>query len=187
MAEIVKVYREPVPALRFIGKKYPGFTPWGEWFMNGWFDLLESAMGGVDAIAALWPDGTGYIGLERRKDGEPFEYWIGMFTPSGTPVPDGFEALDFPETSLGVCWIYGEEGETHGAVGGCADALEKAGFSILKLSGEPKADPEKEERVWVQREDGDGAVWSFENCQCPRYTTPDEHGKVILDYVYFVK
>ena len=34
--------------------------------------------------------------------------------------------------------------------------------------------------------DADGAEWSFENCLCPRYTTPDEQGNVILDYCYFV-
>ncbi|MEE1356150.1 MAG: hypothetical protein UHG68_01150 [Clostridia bacterium] len=32
-----------------------------------------------------------------------------------------------------------------------------------------------------------GGVWSFENCTCPRYTTPDEQGNIIMDYCYFVK
>lgn len=36
MAEIIKVFKENVPAMRFIGKKYSGFGPmWGEWFANG--------------------------------------------------------------------------------------------------------------------------------------------------------
>lgn len=35
--------------------------------------------------------------------------------------------------------------------------------------------------------DENGGVWSFENCTCPRYTTPDEQGNVIMDYCYFVK
>ena len=34
--------------------------------------------------------------------------------------------------------------------------------------------------------DENGAIWSFENCLCPRYTTPDDNGNVILDYCYFV-
>ena len=38
--------------------------------------------------------------------------------------------------------------------------------------------------VWADEE---GGVWSFENCTCPRYTTPDEKGNIILDYCYFVK
>lgn len=29
MAEILKVYREAVPTLRFIGKRYPDFGHWG--------------------------------------------------------------------------------------------------------------------------------------------------------------
>ena len=45
MAEIIKTFKEDIPAMRFIGKKYPNFGPmWGEWFANGWFDKLEEAM-----------------------------------------------------------------------------------------------------------------------------------------------
>jgi len=167
MAEIIKTYKEKVPAMRFIGKKYDGFGHWGDWFANGWFDVVEDAMGGVKAILGLWENGGAYVGLERRKDGEPFEYWIGMFTPTGTKVPDGFQFVDFPESNLGVCWIYGKEAETHGLTGDCAQKLNGEGIDIM---------PDK-----------DGAVWSFENCLCPRYTTPDEQGNVILDYCYFVK
>ena len=74
MAEIIKTFKEAIPAMRFIGKKYPNFGPmWGEWFANGWFDKLEEAMGGVDKITAIWENGGGYVGLERRADGQPFE------------------------------------------------------------------------------------------------------------------
>ena len=31
---------------------------------------------------------------------------------------------------------------------------------------------------WVRREDD----WCFERYNCPRFTTPDEEGRVILDY-----
>ncbi|NLN40953.1 MAG: hypothetical protein GX160_03010 [Clostridiales bacterium] len=49
MAEIIKTYRQSVPAMRFIGKKYEdkdrvngGFAKqWEEWFSNGWFEVLE--------------------------------------------------------------------------------------------------------------------------------------------------
>ena len=167
MAEIIKVYKEKIPSIRFIGKKYDDFGHWGDWFANGWFDVVENAMGGVEAICKLWKDGGGYIGLERRKENEPFEYWIGMFTPPDTKVPDGFLSLDFPETHLGICWIYGEEGETHGVTGNCAQKLEEEGIEIIP--------------------DETGMVCSFENCICPRFTTPDERGNVILDYCYFVQ
>ena len=166
MAELIKVFREEVPAMRFIGKKYPNFGPmWGEWFANGWFDLLEKNMGGVDSIKQIWKNGGGYVGLERRGEGQPFAYWIGMFTPADTPVPDGFSYMDFPAVGLGTCWLYGTEKEVHN-VKLCRPALESEGMTLWK--------------------DTEGGVWSFENCICPRYTSPDENGKIIMDYCYFV-
>ena len=166
MAEITKVFRDPVPAMRFIGKKYADYGGWGEWFANGWFDLVESAMGGPDAILAMWENGGGYCGLERRGDGL-FEYWIGMFTPAGTPVPEGFACVDFPAGALGTVWICGPEGEVHGAIPSCAEKIAGAGMELWR--------------------DSDGCVWSFENGLCPRFTTPDERGCVILDYCFYVK
>ena len=107
MAEIIKAFRDPIPAMRFIGKKYPNFGHWGEFFANGWFDMIESAMGGSESILNIWKNGGAYVGLERRKDGEPFSYYLGMFTPADTPIPDGFLGVDFPAGALGTCWIYG--------------------------------------------------------------------------------
>jgi len=167
MAEIIKVFKEEIPALRFIGKKYPNFGPmWGEWFANGWFDILEKAMGGVKSITAIWENGGGYVGLERRAEGQPFEYWIGMFTPVSTLIPEGFVGVDFFDVSLGTCWIYGTEKAVHNTKA-CKGAIIDAGLEI-----------------W---EDENGGVWSFENCICPRYTTSDEHGNIIMDYCYFIK
>ena len=89
-----------------------------------------------------------------------------MFAPAGTPVPEGFEAADFPAGALGTVWIYGPEDEVHGAIPGCAEAVRDAGMTMWK-------DPE-------------GGVWSFENGLCPRFTTPDDKGCVILDYCFYV-
>ena len=167
MAEIIKVFKEEIPRLRFIGKKYANFGPmWGEWFANGWFDRLEEAMGGVEKITAIWENGGGYVGLERRAEGQPFAYWIGMFAPSDTPVPEGFSYIDFPELGLGTCWIRGTEKEVHNTKA-CMRAVKDAGL--------------------VPWTDETGGIWSFENCTCPRYTTPDPQGNIILDYCYFVK
>ena len=167
MAEIMKVFKEEVPAMRFIGKKYHDYGGWGEWFANGWFDVVESSMGGTDGILAIWENGGAYVGLERRKNGQLSEYWIGMFTPENTVVPEGFEYIDFPKSSMGTCWVYGKEEETHAAVCNCRKALQDAGM---------EADT-----------DCSGAETSFENCLCPRFTTPDEKGNVILDYCYYIK
>ena len=167
MAEIVKTFREEVPAMRFIGKKYPGFGGWwGEWFANGWFDAVEKAMGGTDAILKIWENGGGYVGLERRAPDQPFEYWLGMFTPADTSVPDGFSCVDFPAIGLGTCWIKGKEKEVHNTKA-CRGEIEAIGLKLWK--------------------DADGGVWSFENCTCPRFTSPDADGNIIMDYCYFVE
>lgn len=167
MTQIVKVFLEEVPAMRFIGKRYCDYSGWGEWFANGWFDVVESSMGGTGQILSLWENGGAYVGLERRRDGKLLECWIGMFAPENTEVPEGFQHIDFPKSSLGTCWIYGPEKEVHGAVCGCRNALQDAGIEIST--------------------DDEGAELSFENCLCPRFTTPDENGNIILDYCYFVK
>lgn len=167
MAEIIKVFKEEVPSMRFIGKKYSNFGPmWGEWFANGWFDRIEEAMGGTNNIISIWQNGGGYIGLERRAEGQPFEYWIGMFTPASTPVPDGFSFVDFPAMGLGTCWIYGKEKEVHNTKQ-CKTAISNVNMEL-----------------WKDKNDG---VWSFENCVCPRYTTPDDQGNIIMDYCFYVK
>ena len=89
-----------------------------------------------------------------------------MLTPENTPIPDGFVSIDFKDLSLGTCWIYGKESEIHDTRN-CRQKLTDSGMTI-----------------W---QDKDGAVWSFENCLCPRYTTPDEKGNIILDYCYFIE
>ena len=124
-------------------------------------------MGGPDAICRIWENGGGYVGLEKRKDGTLAEYWIGMFAPEGTEVPPGFDSFPCPAGTFGTCWIYGPEGEVHSAIPGCADAVAKAGMTLRKA--------------------GDGCTVSFENGLCPRFTTPDEKGCVILDYCFFVE
>ncbi len=165
MAEIVKVFQENIPTLRFLGKKYDNFGNWGEWFANDWFGILEKSMGGADKILSIWENGGGYVGVERRAEEQPFEYYIGMFVPENTPIPDGFIAIDFKNLNLGTCWISGKEDEVHDT-SACKHKLIEQGMEI-----------------W---QDDNGGIWSFENCLCPRYTTPDENGNVILDYCYFV-
>ena len=153
--------------MRFIGKKYSNSDHWDEWFENDWFSIIENAAGGEEKVHKLYEDADAYIGLMRDKDGEPWEYWIGEFVPSETGVPEGFSYVDFPEASLGVCWIYGKESEVFSFGGQIKNNLLEAGMQI--------------------QPDADGAVWYFERNGCPRYTTPDETGNIILDYCYFVK
>jgi len=38
-----------------------------------------------------------------------FEYWIGMFFPAGTTVPEGYAHTDIPEGDIGTFYIYARE------------------------------------------------------------------------------
>jgi len=161
VAEIIRVFKEEFPPFRLIGKRYTdadrgpdgGFGhKWQEWFEKGYFGPLE---GIKDAL----PFGGGYVGWMRYA-GE-WEYWIGAFFPEGTPVPEGYQYADIPAAEVGFCWLYDEpEGELYGEEvhNMCLEAIQKAGWEI---ADEP---------------------WFVELYNCPRFTTPDEKGKIILDY-----
>jgi len=176
--KVVKTYRQSVPATRFIGLQYGdedridghgGFgAQWKEWHENGRFTLLEEACPKAD-----FEDAGAYIGLMRIKEcdegeeKEPFQYWIGMFFPEGTEVPEGFGFVDFPASDLGVGWLYGKDSylfaKEHLAAGSC----EKQGMKIIP--------------------DDAGAFWFFERYVCPRFTAPDKRGKKILDICHYVE
>lgn len=171
--QVVKVYRQPVPALRFIGIRYGdedrvngGFgKKWCEWFRNDRFSEIESQTD--QNLKDLYEDGDAYIGLMRVKEGEPFQYWIGIFMPANTPVPEGYSFIDFPPSYWGVSWVYGPDGEVYCKEQLCAEKLQETGMEIAHAP--------------------DGACWFFERYTCPRFTVPDEKGNIILDICYFVK
>lgn len=167
MVEIIKVYREYFPTLRLIGKRYTDAdrdsngsfgSKWGEWFEKGCFKTLEE-------LGCLSQSGDAYLGC-MRCSGE-FEYWIGMFFPEQTPVPNGYMYVDIPSSEVGTCWIYGREdnGEIYGQEPHemCLSKIKEAGWKIAKDS------------------------WFIERYNCPRFTAPDENGKVILDYCIYLE
>ena len=161
-AKIVNTLKETFPASRFIGRRYTDAdrldgsfgAKWGEWFENNLFEKLES-------LESLPENGDAFIGAMRVKDGI-FEYWIGMFLPAGTEVPDGYEYADIESIDYGVLWLYGNQhnGQLYGMDNHnmCLAEIEKLG--------------------WLRKEDD----WCFERYNCPRFTTPDDQGNVILDY-----
>jgi hypothetical protein len=162
-AEIVRRYRESLPALRLLGRRYSdadrnragGYGHlWGEWMGTGRFAPL-------DALPHVAVEGDAYVGAMRRVDGV-FEYWIGMLCAEGTPSPDGYDSEDLPASDFYTIWLHGREdtGELYGS--GPMELLESA-TSAEGLS---------------PREGG----WCFERYGCPRFTTPDADGAVILDY-----
>lgn len=172
MPELLKCYVEQQPAVRFIGKKYldqdrnefGSFgSKWMEWFANDWFTPLHQLM----PKALQFEHQLSNIGLMREKQGEPFQYWIGMFCPITAKVPEGYQFIDFPSSTLGVTWIEGKEPDIYGKEGQCADLLGKNGHTIVG--------------------DKAGAFWFYERYVCPRFTKPNEQGHRILDIVFFIK
>jgi hypothetical protein len=166
--EIIKVYRQEVPELRFIGKKYGDSDRvngmfgkhWGDWHQNGWFDIIDKSIN--INMNTVFEDGNAAIGLMRDKEGV-FEYWIGKFMPKETNVPDGFAYQDFPKGALGVCWLYGKEDFLYKNEGKCAKKLEESGNKFKCV---------------------DGSVWCFERYTDSRFEA-DEKGNVILDLCFF--
>ena len=160
--ELIKSYMEECPACRFIGKRY---TPkdsvngnygakWGEWWANDFFAPLEK-------LPHMPIVGDSTMAAMRVVNGE-LEYWIGFFCLADVEAPTGYEAVDIGPRRYAVIWIKGDEqnGELYG------EAAYQLCLDELKRNG------------WVRREDD----WCFERYNCPRFTTPDAQGRVILDY-----
>lgn len=156
---ITRIERESWPALRFIGKKYPGPANWGEWWANGWFDTLE-------ALPVLELNQDSYTEAIHIVNGQP-EHWLGMFFPAGTRPPEGFHAVDIPAMDYALCYLYGDP-----------DSGELFGLDAHNKCLEAMRDHEM-----VRREDD----WCFQRCTCPRFTTPDDAGKVTLDYLIAIE
>lgn len=173
MPEIIRTYREQAPESRFIGICYSdgdradgGFAScWEDWFTKGRFEQLSPLV--TQAWRAAFPEADSYIGLMRMSEKEPFQYWIGLFLPPYTQVPEGFEHVDLPAADLGVCLIKGKEPEIFWQCEASLERLKAEGFALKK--------------------DAQGTWWSMERYQCPRFTEPDGEGNKILDLVFFVE
>ena len=157
--EILEVKRESCPATRLIGKKYESGANWGDWWENDWFTILE-------ANQCLPINGDAYIGAVRIVNGIP-EHWIGMFFPISTEVPEGFEYIDIEPLEYAVCYLYDKENsnefytmDTHNR---CLEELKAHNF--------------------IRKEND----WCFERYNCPRFTTPDKKGNIILDYAISIE
>jgi len=165
MAEIKKIYRQTMNPSRFIGKRYTtkvcvdfGET-WLEWIEKEWFDQLAALARG--RMKEVYEDGDAFIALMREKDG-CLEYWIGYFMPPDIVAPEGYQSMDFPKCELGTAWVYGM-GD---------DVLMKEDLSWKSMISEGyKLNDE----------------WCIERYVCPRFTTPDEKGNVILDMCFFIE
>lgn len=165
MARILEVRKESLPDLRLIGKRYSD----RDRDAQGSFSQLWGqwfAQGWFEQLERLGPlpeNGDAYMGAMRaEKDG--FSYWIGMFFPPETAAPEGFEAVNIAGGELAVAYIKGpDDGELYNQ--------HEAIAAIIAQHG------------WTP----DYSRFCFERYACPRFTTPDEHGEVILDYGIYLK
>ncbi len=168
MAEIVRVLRESMPEVKFIGKKYGqddvtsqgGFAhKWGEWFQNGYFEELRGSGKGLEKIS------DDYIGL-MKMSATGMEYWIGIFMAPEDDVPEGFGSVNLPASEIAVAYAYGSDKDgdiyTEETFMKGVTAWQNEGFAIS-----PDA-------------------WCFERYNDPRFTVPDEQGKVILDLCIYL-
>ena len=105
--EIVNVYKESIPNVKLIGKRYTNAdrdetgtfaSYWQQCFREGWFDILKQCTS-IPGVS------DSYLGAMRTTDDNGgFEYWIGVFLAPGTEVPEGFEAVEIPAGDVGVCF-----------------------------------------------------------------------------------
>lgn len=152
--KLLEMKKESWPKVRLIGKKYDGASNWGEWWANGWFEVLEKN-------PPLPCNGDAYMGAVHIVNGMP-ERWIGMLFSVDTNVPEGFDYIDIEPMEYAFCYLQDKENSgdfyTMEAHNMCLEALRVQGY---------------------KRKEDD---WCFERYNCPRFTSPDEDGNVILDY-----
>lgn len=148
--EIIKVYKESLPGVKLVGKRYTNIDRdgsgtfaryWQQCFQEHWPDALKQCLMPPDVSADL-------VGAMRLTgDDDDFEYWIGAFLAPDAKVPDGFVSVEIPAGEVGVCWLYGNDksGELY--------SMEASDLSMAALS----------EKCWKFSEKG----WFFE-----RYNPP---------------
>lgn len=167
-AEVIKVYKEHIPSVRLIGKRYSdqdrdavgSFAgKWDEWFTNSWFEEIGKL--------GVVPESEGSSYGMMRMNGNQLEYWIGMLFSEQTQTPDGFSYADLSEGDAAICWLNGsaDNGELYGI-----DPHNQCAAKIAEQGWQMKENP-----------------WFFERYHHSRFTSPDEKGNVVLDYGMYVK
>jgi len=130
---IKKVFKQELPALRFIGKKcfetsamVNVLNMLDSWQLKGWFDVIEK-QSNID-YKTFFKGGDAYINLVRKKDNDICEHWMGMFMPEKTEVPQGYDMIDFPKMTIAVSRVYGKRNEIVNYENECYSKLTEEGF-----------------------------------------------------------
>ncbi|MBL4935063.1 GyrI-like domain-containing protein [Clostridium sp. YIM B02515] len=166
MGELIKLEVKKLPRLKLIGKelrynmevhmkgdnRIPSF--WDKCFADNTFSPLENQ-----------PDfvyDNSYVGvmLDWDKGDGDFSYIVAMLMKDGVSVPDGYFCRDIEETDVAIGWIKGKNTADVCSIAHSLteQALKKKGYKCDKMK------------------------WFTELYNCPRFTTPDENGDIILDY-----
>lgn len=166
MGELIKFEVKRLPSLKVLGKelrynmekhmkgdnRIPNF--WDKCFADKTFSLLEKQTDFVYDNA--------YVGvmLDWDKGDGDFSYIVGMLMKDGVSVPDGYICRDIEETDVVIGWIKGKNTSDvcSTAHSQTEQALKENGYKCDKMK------------------------WCMELYNCPRFTTPDENGDIILDY-----
>jgi AraC family transcriptional regulator len=164
---IFQTYKQEIPALRFIGRKYTepyndsnkkkALNNFDDLHLNQLFDMIEK-LSDKDP-KTIYEGGDSYSILMKSNSSENNEYWIGMFMPKGTGVPEGYEMIDFPKSTLAVCSVYGKRDSIINYEVDCRK----------KLSDE-----------------GIGKRWFFQRFNWRTFFEDDYYRNRILEYCYFM-
>ncbi len=171
MIQIINVYRQKLPRLRFIGKRYADSDRvdgsfghlWEQWFKEAYFAALEAN----SKPASCFDDANAPLGLMRfREKDHDFQYWIGLFRAADSPVPDGFESADFDASDVGIAWIQGPENELYKNEMQAFQRMTEEGYKI--------------------QADAEGATWFFERYSDERFMPENSDALPILDIGVYI-
>ena len=166
LATLIKLQIHTLPQLIVVGKeirysmdahmKGDNRMPalWDECFAAGVFAPLEAQTDMVfdDAYVGIMLDWD-------RGDGD-FSYIVGLLMKPGCAVPEGYAARELTPCEAAVGWIQGKDTQD---VCGAAHELTM-------------------EALRSQGRSCDSMKWCMELYNCPRFTTPQDNGLIILDY-----
>ncbi len=138
-----------------MGPENPIPAFWDKCFTDGTFTALEALTDWV-----LCPDYVGFM-TDYQGGDNTFVYIVGMMMKPGCPVPqEGFVSRPVEPSSAAVGWIQGESTPDV-----CMPAHEYTSRAM-------------EEKGYIS----EGFSWCMELYNCPRFTTPNAEGQIILDY-----
>jgi len=138
-----------------MGKENPIPAFWDACFADGTLGTLEAHKDWM-----LCPDYVGFM-TEWQGGSGKFIYVVGMMMKPGFPVPEGgFVSYPIVSSSVAVGWIQGVSTQDV-----CMTAHEYTNKAL-------------EDKGYTS----DGLLWCMELYNCPRFTTPDTHGQIVLDY-----